>query len=640
MNIYRSKKYLISSGIVTMLLLCACGHYWAAEQSRESVSYDLGSIEITAQKGPVYYQVDTGGSMTVVTGEEIQVSTRRTVADILRTVPGVTVSRSGSLGGITDVYIRGAQQGKTVVIIDGVIVNDPLSIDRSYDFSHLVADSVQELSVLRGPASSLYGSDAMAGVVNITTQQRIGKPSSEFCIEGGSYSTLRESLKSSGSTDRVKYAAFFSHVDSEGISHAAGGHEHDAYHQTTMSSKAGYRFSNDSELNILLRAARTDGERDDEAYDDDPNARYTSEHFLSRISYDQTIYDWWRHLIACDYNEMERTYTDPPDAQDLYEDDDAWYQGYTQRIASQHTFSLSSWDTVTLGLEYKEEHGSSLYSTPVLCEAIDNKTVDTKAGVLYNQIMLWDSISITPGLRIDDHELFGTEPTYMVSNTMYISQTRTRLKGNWGTGFKAPTLFQLYSHYGDKALQPEESMSYDYGFEQQLLNNRCLIGVTYFHNNFKHMIEWDPQIELYSNIGHVDMKGVEGEINFIVTNYVNVGSRVYCLKTYDHDTGHALLKRPRTQLHFFLNVRSFSNMHITFDTMYVGSRPNRIYRDGFPVKITSGSYAKADLAVTYDVSSSIQINSRIENLFDRQYQEVAGYNTPGRTYYVGVKIIF
>jgi vitamin B12 transporter len=238
---------------------------------------------------------------------------------------------------------------------------------------------------------------------------------------------------------------------------------------------------------------------------------------------------------------------------------------------------------------------------------------------------------------VDDHELFGTETTYKLSSAYLIPQTGTRFKANWGTGFRAPSIFQLYSSYGDPNLNPEKSESYDFGVEQNLLDNKLSLGLTYFHNDFKNLINYSFATSKYGNIGKAKTEGIETEITFKVIEDLKIGANYTYLDTEDKETGLELLRRPESQAGLNLNWQFLEKANLNLGITYVGKRSDYT---PYPTRGTSKAYTKVDISTSYDLRENFQLFGRIENLFDEEYQEVYGFTRPGQSFYAGVKVTF
>jgi len=622
-------KILILS---VVLVLTTWNLSWAQEDIKE---YGLEKIIVTATKTESY-QATVGTSCTVITAKDLEKTGKRTVQEVLRNVPGVSVMQNGVFGGSASVYLRGAKPGYTLVLIDGVEINDPMSSDRSFNFAHLTTDNIERIEVVRGPQSTLYGSDALGGVINIITKKGKGKPKWEISSEAGSHNTFKENMGLRGSTEKLNYSISISRLDSEGISKAVGGCEKDGYENTAISSKIGYRVFGDSELNLVWRLTDSKTHLDDGSYEDDPNRTDWWRNLATKLSFKQALNSWWEHNLSFSYNDVRRKERDEKDSIDTTEDNQSWFKGDNKKFEWQHNFSPLNWDTFTGGFEYEEERGSSYNRSGVTIKKVDRKIMDNTGFYFQNQFKLWEKLFITPGLRVDGHELFGTETTYKISTAYIISQIGTRLKGNWGTGFKAPSLYQLYHpSYGDPNLKPDESKSYDFGFEQGFLNDKASFSLTYFHNDFKNMIDYDTTAQKYKNIGQAETEGIETEVSFEPIKDLTATINYTYLNAKDKDTGKKLTRRPENRAGLNLNWAFLEKGNLNLGATYVGHT-----WDNSANTQKVKPYTKVDLSTSYDLTKIFQIFGRIENLFDRKYAEVRGYATPGRSFYAGSKVKF
>ena len=301
----------------------------------------------------------------------------------------------------------------------------------------------------------------------------------------------------------------------------------------------------------------------------------------------------------------------------------------------------ATWHTATHYRRiYKEERGfGDGYNWG--STRFDRKTIDNKAYYAQNQLRLWEKFFTTIGVRLDDHQIFGAENTYKISSAYLIPEAGTKLKVNWGTGFKAPSVYQLYSSYGNPALNPEKSESYDFGFEQSVFNDKVSFGATCFHNDFKQMIggactipgNWSTY--KYLNINKAQTKGVEIDVSVRPIENVEMRVNHTFLKTEDKTTGLELTRRPSNKSNLEINYGFFGKGNINLGVTHVGCR----WIDSANTRKMK-PYTKVDLAAAYDVTEEFQVFGRIENLFDKKYQEVDGYATPGASFYTGVNASF
>lgn len=587
--------------------------------------YDLGNVIVSATKTETY-QAEIGSSTTVITSEDIKKKGKREVLSVLRDVPGLAVSQNGTNGGTTSVFLRGAGSGHTLVMIDGVEVNDPIASGRSFDFTNLLTDNIERIEIVRGPQSTLYGSDAMAGVINIITKKGTGKPQVEASFEGGSHNTFMEYVGFSGTAnDKFNYSLSATRLDSGGLSKSYKGAEKDPYHNSSFSTKLGYKILDNTELSLsaIYTNARTG--LDGGGNTDVENYTAWSKDLSSRFAVDQSLFSWWAHTLSFSYHDMRRKNKQENTSAD-------WYKGNNKKFEWQNNISPVNWNTFTAGFEFEDETGSSYSESGWGVSKQDRKSVDNYGYYFQDQLKLWDRFFITPGLRVDDHERLGTETTYKISSAYLISETGTRLKGNWGTGFKAPTLYQLYSEYGDLNLKPEENNGYDFGFEQNFFKDKLFFDVTYFHNSFKNLIAYDFSSNKFMNVDRAVTRGFEVGVKVKPLDNLAFGTNYTYTDTEDKNTGLALVRRPKNRVNFDVNWGFLPGANLDFGMNYVGSRRDSDYNT-----VKDKAYAVFRVAASYDITENLQIFGRVENLFDNDYQEVYGYETFGRSFYGGIK---
>ncbi|MBU1121822.1 MAG: TonB-dependent receptor [Candidatus Omnitrophica bacterium] len=623
------KKILI---LLTISFLLNVNQTKAQDKKETSGNYNLGEIIVTATKTE-QYQANVGSSSTVITAEAIEQSGKTNVLDILRDTAGVSIIQSGGYGGATEVFLRGAKSGHTLVLIDGVEVNDPMKSDRSFDFAHLTTDNIARIEIIRGPQSTLYGSDAMAGVINIITKKGEGPLQWQASFEGGSHNTFKESLGFSGAGEKLDYAFSMAHFDSDGISKAVDGAEKDGYDNITFSNRLGYDITETANLDFSLRFTNAKYDYDDGAYQDDPNKTGWWRHFMSKTEFKQAINTIWNHKLSLSYSKTRRELKNEADVIDPTDDTHNWFRGNLTKIEWQNNIYPTNWMTSTCGFEYEEERGYGDGRVASKPSRFDRKAITTKGYYIQNQFNLLDNLSIIGGLRGDYHELFGSETTYKISTSYIVSKTSTRLKANWGTGFKSPSIYQLYSsNYGNINLAPEENMSFDFGLGQYFYNDKISVDLNYFYSDFKNMIEWNTR---YKNIDNAQIKGVEMESSFKISPQLSLSGNYTYTQTKDNESAMKIRRRPKNQMSLGLNWTFLEKGNINLTTSYIGHS-----WDDTANTVKIKPYAKIDLYTSYNLTDTFQIFGKIDNLFNKTYQQVRGYANSGISFYAGGKIKF
>ena len=603
-------------------------------------------VVVTATKGEIPAR-EVASSVTVITAEQMEERQQTTVLEALRSVPGLDVARSGGTGGISSIFMRGANSNHTMVLIDGVSMNDPISTASAYDFAHMTTDNVARIEVLRGPQSALYGSDAIGGVINIITKKGNGKPNGFVSFEGGSYESFTEKGDVGGGNDKVYYSLGFSRQDSKGISRAAkkyGNTEPDGYGNTSVSGRVGITPAKDFGFDLTFRRIDSKMDLDNSNGDDINFVSDAKQNFFGaqgRVSLFDNFWDSKLGFSLGDTDRKTRNDTDP--AHPLDSSHDA-YKGRTYKIDWQNDFRLHKTNQLTFGLEWKKEQGDSYYYSDGAWgpyeSVFPDKSADTTGYYWQDQIKLWDSWFTTVGVRLEDHSRFGKEATYHIASAYVFDRTRTKLKMSFGTGFKAPSLYQLYSQYGNEALNPEESTGWDAGVEQALANGKLTLGASYFNNDLEKMIDvlYDPSTweGRYVNVASARTRGLEAFVDVRAMENLNIQGSYTFTDTKDLTTGLDLLRRARHKFGVNADWRFIENANLNVDIKYVGKRADVAY----PAQIELDGYAMVNLAGSYNLTKSIRLFGRIENLFNKEYEEIKGYGSPGISAYGGVRLSF
>jgi len=601
---------------------------------------------------------EVASSVTVISREEVERKQEAIIAEAIRSVPGLDVVQGGGPGRLASVYLRGAGDGHTLVMMDGIELNDPITPSRSYDFAYLTTDSIERIEVVRGPQSTLYGSDAAGGVINIITRKGEGPFKASLAGEAGTYQTYFTRAEASGSAQGFHYSLGASHVSSDGISAAKGkgialtgeryrNPERDGYRNSSASGRLGWAplLIFDCELFLRYLDGRSDLDNHGGQGGDDPNARQDVKQFFSRVQGRLSLLNGlWEQKIGASLSNQDRDYRNDPDADHPTESEKASYDGRITKFDWQHNLYLHRTNTLTLGLEYEVEKGRSDYYLEAFGfpfqSTLEEKKATTRSAYLQDQVRLKDIFFVTAGIRLDDHSRFGTEVTWRVAPALLIQATRTKIKGSYGTGFKAPTLYQLYSQYGDKDLDPERSEGWDVGAEQALWGEIISLGATYFHNHFEDLIDFDPGLNRFVNLASVRTKGVELFLLLRPIQDLNIRATYTRTDAEDRKTGLTLIRRPRHKYGVEANYRFLERGNLNLSYRYVGKRFDYDYNTFPPTRVSLSKYALIDLAASYDLTPHLQIFGRVENLLDEDYEEISGYGVVGRSVFGGLKLSF
>lgn len=582
-------------------------------------------------------------AVTVVDGQEIEARQLQTVNDVLRGVPGIDLVQNGPFGGASAVFIRGANSEHTLVLIDGVEANNPISPTRAFNFADLSAANIDRIEILRGPQSTLYGSDALGGVINIITKQGAKDPQAYASAEAGSYNTYSEQAGISGATDTVDYSLGLHQQNSHGISAITGGEEKDGYKNTAFSGRVGVAPSEHFRLNLISRYNQSDAELDNSAGDDDVNRVLDNEQFFARLEGETNFLSGsLTQKFGVGFNNQEFRDDNDFDIAHPLDDLRSRYTGRLLKFDLQNNFTVAPGLTLVVGAETEQERGSSDFASNSAFGPFESnfqeRTARTSGYFTQVQVALEDRFFTTAGIRIDDHSAFGSEVSWRIAPSYIIRSTGTKFSSTYGTGFKAPSLFQLYSSFGNEDLDPERSKGFDAGVEQSFLDNSLAAGITYFWNDFDDLISFNPNTFISENIANARAEGIEASLSYQAAEDLLLRTSYTFTDTEDKDTGEALLRRPRSKASVKVDYQFSPRGNLNVTVNIVGRRDDNNF-NAFPVeRITMSGYAFANIAASYEIVENVQLFARVENLFDKEYEEVLGFGTRGAAAYAGIKV--
>lgn len=632
----------------------------------ESESVVMEEVVVTATRTETELDKVGGSSITVITAEDIEAKKQNTVEEVIRGIPGIDVAATGGLGQKTSVFIRGADSKNTLVLVDGIMFNDVSLPNRNANLANLTVDNIERIEVVRGPLSALYGSNATAGVINIITKKGKGKPTTHLGGEYGSYNTWKIYGGTSGQLSKFNYSATASRTETDGfsaanadnpdISHAGNTSEDDGYDNTTLSGKFGVDVTDDFDFNLVMRYMDSTVKIDDfngfaaDQWDFStfPVTLVPDGPKKQNIKSDQLFYKFNIHNFFFErFFESDLYYKVSDQNRDIFDADDNFssnLDGKIDELGWQGGLNWSDINILSSGYNYFEESLDQTDST--------TKKANIRSYWASDQLFLFDDSFVTVGsVRIDDHSQFGTEPTWHLAPSYLIEQTDTTIKGSIGTGFRAPSLFELFADPfpsfgflgGNPNLNAEKSKGWDAGFEQKLFESKFKIGGTYFYTRFEDKIEFviDPITfaSTYDNLeGTTKTKGVEAFVEWIPVKDLNLLLNYTYTKTEDPD-GEPLVRRPENKVYFNTRYRFLKKGVVNLDVYWVDERKtfeSAVDKNGNPVEKLD-AYWLVNLSAYYDITKNIQLYGRIDNLFDEFYEESWSYATPGFSVYGGLK---
>ncbi len=605
---------------------------------------DADQIIVTASRLETT-QADVGSSVSVVTQEELQEGKYPTVVEALRKVPGLDIVRSGGPGGNAAAFIRGADSSQTQVLLDGIELNNPASPNRGFNLTTLTLENVDRIEIIRGPQSMIYGSDAIGGVINIISKQAKKGVHMSAMTEAGSYSSFNNVGTLSYGSDAIDFTGGVTQQDVGNISSAGanyGNFEHDAFHNTSLSGRLALRPSDSVDSTFITRYGRSNAGLDNFGGfgGDDPNRHYNNEEFFNRGQIEARFLDnTLRTKAWTDYTDHGLYDNNDPDqmsAEYLRSN----YIGNMLDAGTSVTWAPKKYFSSVLGYEYEKERASSYYYSDGSYGPYENvfdwQSANTNSVFFETKTSYEEKVFLDAGVRYDRQSIFGDRMTFRVAPAWYVTES-TKLRGSVGTGFKAPSLVQLYSPYGSPDLQAETSTGWDIGVDQQIVRDRLAAEVTFFDNDYDDLITFNPSTFVLENINSAYTQGVEVALTTTLSETVSLRSAYTYTESEDRDTDESLLRRPRNKGSITTTYQPTDRVTSQLEWRVYGKRFDNDFSAYPPVRTTLAGYGLVNLAISYKANETFEIFTRVDNIFDQEYEEVLGYGTMGCAAYGGLK---
>ena len=587
--------------------------------------YELDNTVVEATRNDTAFG-EAASSISLITAERIERQQDRQVQDVLRGVPGLDVVRGGGLGQQVSVFMRGAKSEHTLVLMDGLELNDPSGPTRAFDFAHLSTENIDRIEVMRGPQSTLWGSDAMGGVINIVTNEGSGEPRFRVGAEGGSFYTAREWGSFSGGAGMFDFSANVSRVDSKGIDATADGGDRDPYASTNGSFRLGVEPTERFGVDLSFRAQDSLTELDG-AGTDDPDAELDERRLYFRAAPRLTLLDGdWEQTLNMGVTDYDR--------ESINTGFDNAFDGRFYTVDWQHKLTMLEGHTIIGGYEYEHERFDQQNISP--------QSAGLHSVYLQDTVRPLEPLSVTVGLRHNEHENFGGETTYRAAAAYRIERTGTKLRASYGTGFKAPSLTQLYGFGGNTSLGAETSDGVDAGFDQSLFSDALTVSATWFYNDFDDMIVYAGGFPggQNENVETARTQGIETSLRWRVGP--NVRTRLsYTYTDVDADSRGLFIRRAPHKVGAGVSYRFAQGRgQLGMNLSYVGERQDTNFST-FPASpVTLDDYTLVDITASFDVTQYARVFGRVENVLDEEYQEIFAFNAPSIGAYGGLEFTF
>lgn len=642
--------------IKTRLLLLPCLFAAApsfAQSAQSSAGLERvaqGDDEIVVTANREARPVDTvGQAVTVLDLATIEQRQAVVVSDLLRQTPGVTVTRNGGIGTSTSVNIRGADSDQTVALIDGVKLNDPSSPGGGFNFGNLLVGNIARIEVLRGAQSVLWGSQAIGGVVNLITRQ----PTEELAVnvrgEGGSFGTGQGFANISGKAGPVSASIGGGFLTTDGISAYAPGREADGYRNYGANGSVSVALAEG--VSVDVRGFYSNGRTEIDGFPapsfsfGDTREVGDAEQWTGYTGLNAALFDGrFRNRVGYAHTSSNRTNTDP----DGTPTETFRGKGRNDRFDYQGSFDVTDAVFATFGVEREvSRFTTSSYGGPAT-------TGRARLFGVYGQLAVTpiENLTLTGGVRHDDHNVFGGATVFAGSGVWSPNGGNTLLRASYSEGFKAPTLYQLQSEYGNALLTPERSQGWDAGITQRGLDGAVEASATWFDRTSKDLIAFVSCFGVttgvcvgkpngtYDNIARAEAKGLEFALKLRPVEAFTVAAAYTWLDAENRSAGTAnfgrkLARRPADSLTVNADYRWAFGLGVGATVTMVGDS----FDNASNARRLEG-YVLTDLRASFPVTERIEVYGRVENLFDERYQTIFQYGTPGRAAYGGVRLSY
>ncbi|MGL4853977.1 MAG: TonB-dependent receptor plug domain-containing protein [Lentisphaeria bacterium] len=562
-------------------------------------------------------------SVTVISKEQIENQKANNIFEVLDKVPGIDIKRNGPHSASSSIYMRGLRGYNTKILIDGVAIQDLAAPQSIPSLANLNLNDVERIEVVRGASSTLYGSNAVAGVINIITKKATvdgvsGNAGFQFGSHG--FTEYTGAIRGKKGIIDYRFNALFNNED--GISATKDVPGDDSYRNLAFSGEVGVKLSDKFRLSLAGRYSKSDIEYDN-AYDavapENFNTRMHEQMISSTLEGKGLFDNFWDTKLRFSYSKVLRHDTESSRSD---------YDSLTKEVDWQNTLHINSQNRVVLGATYTDEEAKTFsYGS-----GMDN-SYNTQAYFAQYELEPVDNLFLTAGLRYNSHSEFGEKTTWSTSAAYYIEETKTKLKTSFATGYRAPSLYELYHpSYGNLSLRPEETQSFDIGFEQEI-SQKISFGSTIFHNRVNDYIGYDSG--KYNQISGVKIYGLESFVTFQPIEKLSLTFTHTYQHANDMEAENSVTYIPAHKFSAMVNWNVNSKWNINVNAAYIASRTINTATDE-----ELHGYTLLNLATTYQFTGNLQGFVKINNLLDQDYEETKGYNTYGISFYTGLKYSF
>lgn len=610
------------------------------QAQQDTTAKSLDELVITATKFPKKIS-ETGKVLTVITKAQLGKSAGKDLSQLLNEQTGIVINGATSNPGKDkSVFLRGAKSGYTLILLDGIPVSDPSGVGGAFDLRLLPIDQVEKIEILKGSQSTLYGSDAIAGVINIITKKSGNKDiGAAGALSYGTYNTFKASAAVNGAAQKVNYNIGYTYFDTKGISEAtdktgAGNFDKDGYKENSLNASAGINATDKLKIYPFFRLADYKGNYDDDAFTDGPD-RYTAKLINTGLTSQYKLNNGAINL-SYGYSKTNRNFNSGYGVYD-----------FKGRFHSAELFinnNLSKYLQLLAGINFQQ---MKMLDTTATTKNPSITITSPYISFFLHNLKGWN---IELGGRYNNHSKYGSNFTYSFNPSCLINTT-TKLFFNYGTGYKAPTLYNLYGKWGsNKDLKPEKGNSIEAGAQTSFVKNKINLRVVGFDRTVKDVITYGPAFS-YINQDKQHDKGFEIEPSFfinknltVITGYAFTDGNITTKKAGKDTTYFNLIRRPKHSIKINIGYQVTDNLFISANLKTFSKRTDLFFNPAnfyAAETVNLKAYALLDIYAEYKLlHNKLKVFADAKNITGSKYTEVYGYNTTGFNMNAGISFKF
>ena len=615
----------------------------AAKLKKPAVELDqpdqLPEVLVTPTRNP---QVETklGSAASLIDADEIRRTQSVDLQQSLNMTPGIFAADAGARGGLPITSIRGTRGSDTLIMLDGVQLNTGINPDAKPFLAYAGTDNLQTIEIVRGPQSTLYGSQGIGGVISLETKKGEGAPSGDIFGEGGSFDSYRTGISSQGTSGKSSYD----------VSYERDATSNDRPNNALWLDRYSLRFDYQAldNLSLTLFFSGLNGhyqepgsDRPQDFASNDPSSYAIGQSNLISGIINWKVTDFWTQKLTLGVYFERYVFMDPPYAGNFFDPTDYISDAINYTADWQNTFQITSNNRLTAGIDFKELTGHD--------NSFSNQQVSDWAGYVQDEWEPVKNLNLTGGMRYDGYELAGDAFTYRLTGAYLFPQTDTKIRSSYGTAFNAPSFFELFSTSsfatGNPNLMPEKSRGWDAGIDQYFLDRHVTLSATYFRNNLRDLIAFVPtssETGFYENENSGESQGVE--FSALLNLYHNWNTEIsYTYTSSTQTTANVTQQRdeiPRNDLNLDTSYLFCDKLQVGCGVSFIGGRVDTDFSTFPSSQVKLPNYWTARIYSRYMFNDHFSIFARVENVTNTHYEDALGYPGLPIGVYGGAEIKF